>query len=189
MHIHTSDARAGGSRTSAIVAIAAWVAFAAAANAAETTRHHPPNAMTAGPPAISREATIVAMDGDKMRTLRNGSNEFTCVPDDPGSPGNDPMCLDLNAMAWLHAWMEHREAPKGKPGLVYMLQGGSDASNDDPFATAPPSGAHWITTGPHIMVVGIAGQLGDLSHSAASTAKPFIMWGGTSYEHIMIPAR
>lgn len=34
------------------------------------------------------------------------------------------MCLDRNAMLWLQAWMEHKEAPKGKMGLVYMLQGG-----------------------------------------------------------------
>jgi hypothetical protein len=37
--------------------------------------------------------------------------------------------------------MDHKDAPKGKMGLVYMLQGGSDASNDDPFATQPPAGA------------------------------------------------
>ena len=30
-------------------------------------------------------ATVVATDGDKMRTLRQGKNEYTCVPDDPGS--------------------------------------------------------------------------------------------------------
>lgn len=43
------------------------------------------------------------MDGDKMRTLRQGKNEFTCLADDPGSPGNDPVCLDKNAMEWLMA--------------------------------------------------------------------------------------
>jgi hypothetical protein len=128
--------------------------------------------MSAGPPAISRDATIIVMDGDKIRTLWQGSNEYTCVPDDPGSPGNDPMCLDRNAMAWLRAWMEHTEAPKGRLGLVYMLGGGSDASNDDAFATAPPPGAQWVTTGPHVMVVGMAGQLGDLPRSAPMLQSP-----------------
>src|SRR6185437_11332403 len=109
------------------------------------------NAMSAAPAEISRDATIIAMDGDKVRTLRQGKNEYTCVPDDPGSPGNDPMCLDRNAMLWLQAWMDHKDAPKGKMGLVYMLQGGSDASNDDPFATTPPAGKRWVTTGPHVM--------------------------------------
>ena len=35
---------------------------------------------------------------------------FTCVPDDPGSPGNDPMCLDHNAMLWLQAWMDYKDS-------------------------------------------------------------------------------
>jgi hypothetical protein len=48
---------------------------------------HISNAMSAGPPAISHDATIMAMDGDKMRTIRQGKNEFTCVSDDPNSPG------------------------------------------------------------------------------------------------------
>jgi hypothetical protein len=164
---------------------------------AQTATHHVPktdaemiaNAMSAAPASVSHDATIVAMDGDKMRTLRRGKNDFTCMPDDPGSPGNDPMCLDRVGMAWLQAWMDHKDAPKGKPGLVYMLQGGSDASNDDPFATKPPAGAKWVTTGPHVMVVGMAGMLGDVTHSADHPAKPFVMWGGSSYEHIMMPVK
>ncbi len=147
------------------------------------------NARSAGPNEISRDATIVAMDGDKLRVLFKGSGAFTCVPDDPGSPGNDPMCLDRNAMEWLNAWMEHRDAPKGKLGLVYMLQGGSDASNSDPFATTPPAGQKWVTTGPHVMVVGMAGSLGDLPKTPDNPKKPFIMWGGSSYEHIMMPVK
>src|ERR1700761_8225642 len=66
------------------------------------------NAMSAAPSEVSRDAAIIMMDGDKMRTLRQGKNEYTCVPDDPGSPGNDPMCLDRNAMLWLQAWMEQK---------------------------------------------------------------------------------
>ena len=162
-----------------------------------TSGHRPPktdvemiaNATSAGPAPISRDAAIVTMDGDKMRTLRQGKNEWTCVPDDPASPGNDPMCLDRNAMEWLQALMDHKDAPKGKMGLVYMLQGGSDASNDDPFATQPPAGAKWVTTGPHVMVVGMSGMLPNLPRSAADTSKPYIMWGGTSYEHIMMPVK
>lgn len=85
--------------------------------------------------------------------------------------------------------MDHKDAPKDKMGLVYMLQGGSDASNDDPFATTPPPGQKWVTTGPHVMVVGMAGALDDVPRSPDDTRKPFIMWGGTSYEHIMMPVK
>lgn len=171
--------------------------FAVPTWAQSASTHHPPktdaekiaNAMSAGPPAIARDATIVTMDGEKMRTLRTGKGEFICMSDDPGSPGNDPMCLDRNAMEWLQAWMDHKDAPKGKMGIVYMLQGGSDASNDDPFATAPVPGAKWVTTGPHVMVVGMAGMLDAVPRSAENPAKPFIMWGGSSYEHIMMPVK
>ena len=180
-----------------IVVVMAAAALTLPASAQSPGSHRPPktdpemiaNAMSAGPPAVSRDATIIAMDGDKIRTLRKGSNEFTCVPDDPGSPGNDPMCLDKNAMEWLQPWMDHKDAPKGKMGLVYMLQGGSDASNDDPFATAPPAGKKWVTTGPHVMVVGMAGLLGNIPKSPDAPKLPFIMWGGTSYEHIMMPVK
>jgi hypothetical protein len=39
-------------------------------------------------------------DGN-MRMLRKGTGEWTCVPDYPSTPGNDPMCLDpkSNGMA------------------------------------------------------------------------------------------
>jgi len=179
-----------------LVAISVCATFGIVTIAAAQAQHKPKSdaeliasAMSAAPPSISHDATVIAMDGDKVRTLRQGRNEFTCVPDDPGSPGNDPMCLDRNAMLWLQAWMEHKDAPKGKMGLVYMLQGGSDASNDDPFAATPPPGKKWVTTGPHVMVVGMAGTLDDVPKSPDDPRKPFIMWGGTSYEHIMMPVR
>jgi hypothetical protein len=147
------------------------------------------SAVSAGPRSISQDATVVAMEGDKMRTVRQGKGEFTCVPDDPATPGNDPMCLDRNAMEWLQALMEHKDAPKGKLGLVYMLQGGSDASNSDPFATSPPSGGKWVTTGPHVMMVGMAGMLGNLPKTADAPDKPYVMFPGTSYEHVMMPVK
>lgn len=147
------------------------------------------SALSAGPRSISQDATVVVMDGDKMRTLRQGKGEYTCVPDDPATPGKDPMCLDHNGMEWLQALMEHKDAPKGQLGLVYMLQGGSDASNSDPFATSPPAGAKWVTTGPHVMMVGMAGTLGNLPKTADAPDKPFIMFAGTSYEHVMMPIR
>ena len=130
-----------------LVAMSAYATCGIVTIAAAQAQHKPKSdaeliasAMSAAPPSISHDATVIAMDGDKVRTLRQGRNDFTCVPDDPGSPGNDPMCLDHNAMLWPQAWMDHKDAPKGKMGLVYMLQGGSDASNDDPFATTPPPG-------------------------------------------------
>jgi hypothetical protein len=37
---------------------------------------------------------------------------------------------------------------------MYMLAGGTDASNVDPYAERPSRGGPWVQTGPHLMVVG-----------------------------------
>src|SRR5437762_10495003 len=98
------------------------------------------NAMSAAPAALSRNASVAEMNEDgSMKELRQGTNGWTCVPDDPSSPGNDPMCLDANAMEWLHAYMK-KEPPPEKIGFIYMLQGGWDFSNLDPHATKPDGG-------------------------------------------------
>jgi hypothetical protein len=49
--------------------------------------------LSAAPEAVARDATVVAMDHDgKMRTLREGTGQWTCMPGhaDPANP--DPMC-------------------------------------------------------------------------------------------------
>ena len=62
------------------------------------------SATAAAPEAVAAGAAVVAVETDgKMRTLRQGSNGFTCLPDNPASPGPDPMCGDANAMEWAAA--------------------------------------------------------------------------------------
>ncbi len=147
------------------------------------------SAMRAAPAQVGRHATIVAMD-DKggMRTLRQGSNGFTCIPDAPATPGPDPMCADAPAMAWLQAYMGHAMPSAGKLGLVYMLEGGTDASNTDPYASGPKDN-HWIKTGPHVMVLGAdAGFYANYPKGAdPDTGAPYVMWAGTPYQHLMVP--
>jgi hypothetical protein len=69
------------------------------------------------------------------------------------------------------------------------LKGGSDASIDDPFATEPPEGKKWVQTGPHVMIggPGITKMLEGYSKSADEAHKPYIMFGGTPYEYLMVP--
>jgi len=149
------------------------------------------SAMQAAPPKVAADATIVAVQADgSMRTVRAGSNGFTCMADNPETPGPDPMCMDQNAMAWAQAWMSHQTPPTGTLGLMYMLAGGTDASNTDPYATQP-AGNHWIQTGAHVMVVGAdPGFYGQYPKSAdPDTAVPYVMWAGTPYQHLMIPIK
>lgn len=47
------------------------------------------------------------------------------MPDNPATPGSDPMCMEANAMEWTHAWVAHKPPPVGKEGMMYMLKGGT----------------------------------------------------------------
>ncbi|KAB2884156.1 MAG: hypothetical protein F9K34_09525 [Albidovulum sp.] len=147
------------------------------------------SAESAAPAAVSAGATIYAMDDSgAMKTLREGTNGFWCMPDNPASPGPDPMCGDANSMEWAMAWIGKTEPPKGKVGFMYMLAGGTDASNTDPYATAPSEGNNWVQTGPHVMVVNAMDVMAGYPEDAQpDTARPYVMWAGTPYAHLMIP--
>lgn len=142
------------------------------------------NALSAAPAPLTEEAAV--MDWDNT-TLRLGGNGWTCFPDVPNTPGNDPMCLDAQWVNWAHAWMNHSEPQITQVGLAYMLQGGSDASNTDPFATEPAPGEEWIDSGPHLMIlVPDLAALESLPTDPMSGG-PYVMWKGTPYAHIMVP--
>lgn len=150
------------------------------------------SAMRAAPDKVAAGATIVAAQPDgSMRTVRAGNNGFTCMADNPATPGPDPMCMDRSAMEWAGAWMGHKTPTNGKIGLMYMLSGGTDASNIDPYATKPDASNHWIKTGPHVMVVGADAAFYDMypKNADPDTAVPYVMWAGTPYQHLMIPIK
>ncbi len=153
----------------------------------------PPSAVasaeSAAPASVARHASIATVDAKgKMTMLRKGSNGWTCMPDSPATPGPDPMCFDANAAKWVDAWLRHQNPPPGAVGLMYMLKGGTDASNTDPYATKPTAKNDWIKTGPHLMVVGSKEILA--SHPSGpkpDTSRPYVMWAGTPYAHLMVP--
>ena len=150
------------------------------------------SAMRAAPKKVSAAATIVEMGADgTMRTLREGTNGFTCMPDNPATPGPDPMCLDKAAMEWAGAWIGHKTPASGKIGFMYMLSGGTDVSNTDPYAKKPGAETHWVKTGPHVMIVGADASFYDMYPKSADpdTSVPYVMWPGTPYQHLMIPIK
>ncbi len=165
----------------------AYVGPALAADDAELIK----SAESAAPASVSSSAAIYAMGEDgKMRTLREGSNGWWCMPDSPATPGPDPMCGDANAMEWAMAWIGKTEPPKGKVGFMYMLEGGTDASNTDPYATEPTAENSWIKTGPHVMVMNAVDMMAGYPADAnPDTSKPYIMWPNTPYAHLMIPVK
>jgi hypothetical protein len=158
-------------------------------NAAAAPTDPTASAQSAAPASISAGATIVRVAADgTMQEIRKGTNGWTCMPDAPTTPGPDPMCFDANAAKWVDAWVHHKPPPDGIAGVMYMLEGGTDASNTDPYATQPTAENNWVKTGPHIMVVGSKEILaGHPSGATPDTSVPYVMWTGTPYAHLMIP--
>jgi hypothetical protein len=141
--------------------------------------------MKAAPPQIVQDATIIKMDGKEMQTLKKGSNEWTCM-----EANGVPMCMDPNAMEWAHAWQTHGPAPTST-GFIYMLAGDTGASNTDPYAKGKTDDNHWVETGSHVMIVGAAAKTmqGYPRTADADPTKPYVMWPGSPYEHLMIPVK
>lgn len=136
-----------------LIAAAALLATTAAAPASETPAQKIARALSAGPPSITAHATVADMDAKgKMTVLRKGTNGWTCIAGHPGVVGDDPVCGDAASMQWSDDWAAHKPKPtNAKPGIMYMLAGGSDWSASDPFATKgtpikePP---HWMIMWP-----------------------------------------
>ncbi len=147
------------------------------------------SAESAGPPAVAAGASVYAIGADgQMQTLREGTNGFWCMPDDPTTPTPDPMCGDANAMEWAMAWIGKTDPPADKVGLIFMLSGGSDASNTDPYANAETNDNNWVTTGPHIMIMNATTLMAGYPTSAdPDTTQPYVMWADTPYAHLMVP--
>ena len=150
------------------------------------------SALQAAPRDVARDATVIDVGADgKMRTVREGHNGFTCMADNPETPGPDPMCMDENAKGWVNAWIAHQPPPTGKVGLMYMLKGGTDASNTDPYAKKPSASNHWVSTGPHVMVVGADDSFYAQYPKSADpkTGAPYVMWADSPYHHLMVPVK
>jgi hypothetical protein len=150
------------------------------------------SAMAAAPEAVSANATIITVtDPEKMTTkvLRPGTNGWTCLHDNPVSPGIDPMCMDKNGGEWMMAWMSHKDPPKDKMAFGYMLMGGSDASNTDPHAMTPKPGGEWVDTGPHVMVMNIGSRFEGYPTTPNNPKAPYVMFPNTPYAHLMLPVK
>ena len=145
------------------------------------------SALSAAPELITATATVAGLDGT---ILREGTNGFTCMPDDPAIPGDAPICLDAGWQAFINAWMsgEAPPVPEG-PAFIYALQGGWPASNVDPYANGPTEDNEWLgTPGPHIAVLVPDVSMLEGISTDPNNGGPWIMWRDTPYAHLMIPA-
>ena len=143
------------------------------------------SARSAAPASISADATV--MDWD-LNVVQEGSNEWTCLPDRPNTPGNDPWCVTDAWLNFLEAYVGQTEPTYAELGFAYMLQGDTPVSNADPYATEATGPEDWVTDlGPHLMmVVPNRAVLADISTDHLNGG-PWVMWPDTPYAHIMIP--
>lgn len=174
-------------RHSSLTGLIVTIVLAAPADTAAQTaeaRRAIESALAAAPPSIAQAAAVSDLQGNE---LKSGTNGFTCYPDIPDTPGTDPICVDAAWAGWVQAWQSHATPEVTVLGVAYMLGGGSDASNTDPFATEPAPGHEWIDSGPHIMlIVPDARMLSSFSTDHANGG-PYVMWQGTPYAHVMVP--
>lgn len=137
------------------------------------------NALTAAPDDIAREAAVwdwPSETGGDLPVLRNGSNGWTCFPDYPGTPGNDPMCHDEAFLEWHLAFLNEEEPDIDRVALSYMLAGGGFVDDE-----GNP------TLGPHVMMA-----LPDMSDAEGiprgeHSEEPYIFHAGTPYAIIVMP--
>ena len=143
------------------------------------------SARSAAPASISANATV--MDWD-LNVVQEGSNEWTCLPDRPNTPGNDPWCVTDAWLNFLKAYVSQTEPTYAELGFAYMLQGDTPVSNADPFATEATGPEDWVTDlGPHLMMVVPNREVLNAIPTDHLNGGPWVMWPDTPYAHIMIP--
>ena len=143
------------------------------------------SAMSAGPETLSGKATIMDWQG---KVIREGTNGWTCLPDNPGTEGTDPWCINDAWSDFLEALVARKDPSYTTVGVAYMLAGDTPVSNTDPFATEFTNDADWVKDlGAHLMVL-VPGEGSLKGYSTdPKNGGPWIMWPGTPYEHLMIP--
>jgi hypothetical protein len=157
-------------------------------------KHEIAAALSAAPPSVAAHAAVIrnTRHGSWV-VLRRGSNGWTCESPGGGDPAPRPVCLDANGLAFFRAFDAGRSPDPSKPGLSYMLKGGSAWSNTDPGANKLPAGrADYIHIPPHIMILDskIANESGlPLHETDPDTHVPFVMFGGTKYAILIIPVK
>ncbi len=177
-------------RTLKICSIGAAVAFVAVsglagAASAESNDAKIARAMSAAPADISTDATIMDVDGT---ILREGSNDWVCLPGVGLIPGDDhPMCNDPVWMKWMAAVASGTQFSTDVVGVSYMLQGDALVNNDNPMATDPNDGGVWVQDGPHLMMLfPNMEMLAELPRDPF-VGGPYVMWGESPLAHVMFP--
>ena len=141
-------------------------------------------ALSAAPDDIAIGAKVVDNDASgKVVVLREGRNDFTCMPGNLKVVGQPPMCLDAASRQWFADFRAQKPKPTNTvPGITYMLAGATQRSDTDPYDKTSPA----ITVGPHWMIMW---PFDAKATGLPTTHKPtgaYIMWAGSPYAHLHV---
>jgi hypothetical protein len=142
-------------------------------------------ARSAGPPAITKNATIAdmtEMNGEPPKELVAGTNGWVCY-----AMVKEPMCLDKEWQKWAVAWMSKSDLKVEVVGIAYMLKGDNGASNTDPYAMTATASNEWVVSPAHLMLLLPDPKMLDAYPTDPKNGGPWVMWKGTQYAHIMVP--
>ena len=106
------------------------------------------DALRGGPAFITKDATVrdwPSAPGGEYRLLRNGSNEWTCLPAIPGYSHDEPACFDPIFLRWIEDSLAGRTPQIDRIGISYMYFGAWQSKDG--------SSGHEFHVGPHLMIV------------------------------------
>jgi hypothetical protein len=146
-------------------------------------------ARSAAPHAISEDASIIIVNWDgKYKTVKKGSNGFTCYSDLDKIDVPVPSCMDKAALQWWNDFTSGKPGPTNKiPGFAYMAQGALRWEKNkkiymdwhEPGTARVKEPAHWLIFWPFDANTArfptYPGKFGS-----------YIMYNGTPWSHLMI---
>jgi len=148
------------------------------------------NALTAGPQEITRNAAVKdwpSKEGEGLTPIRDGTNGWTCLPDDPATPGDDPMCADSTFLGAMIAFFSGQTPKPTRVGYAYMLTSDAEGSNTDPMAERATPTNQWHHVGSHIMILYPDAKMLEGVPTKPSEFGPYVMFPGTPIAHVMLP--
>jgi hypothetical protein len=145
-------------------------------------------ALSGAPPHIAKDATVmIPGDDGKLMEVKKGTNGFTCVPDDPGTPIDDPICNDEAAFQWVTSLMNNDPKPANTvPGISYMAKGAAHWEKDGKILMKEEPGAKMVKEPPHWMVFWPFDSKASGIPSHPNPGGAWVMFDGTPYAHLMI---
>ena len=155
------------------------------------------SSVLAAPKELRAAATVLGYnEKNEVVTLRKGTNEMTCLADDPAVKGISVACYHKDLDAWMARGRElalqykgkdrhdqrNKEADSGKlkiprePRMLYVLTG---SSFDAAIGEMVESYLRWVVYTPYATAA-------STGLSATSGTAPWLMYPGTAGAHIMI---